>query len=151
MPSSSSSAPAPAVGRSKRKREDFERLFDESSGDDEDPLLPDASDPKEKLAKEFDDYAKNKRLKRSDQIGIMDWWSAADYPHLKTLTSKYLGTPPSSAASERLFSGAGQLYDERRNRLTAEHAEMLLFLMFWLKHPQRQSLLAILKPPTTKE
>ena len=30
--------------------------------------------------------------------------------------------------SERLLSGAGILYEEHRNKLTAEHAEMLLFI-----------------------
>ena len=31
-------------------------------------------------------------------------------------------------ASERLFSGAGDVYDDKRNRLAPEKAEMLLFI-----------------------
>ena len=36
--------------------------------------------------------------------------------------------PPSSASSERLFSSAGDIISEERNRLSSEKAEMLLFL-----------------------
>ena len=107
--------------------------------------MPDPNDTKEKLAKEFDDYAKNRRLKPSENIRVLDWWVAADYPNLRPLVTKYLCSPPSSAASERMFSGAGQLYDERRNRLTADHAEKILFLMFWLKHPKRATLISLVK------
>ena len=58
------------------------------------------------------------------------WWNSNQlrYPFLATLATRYLCSPPTSVASERLFSGAGILYDERRNKLIAEHAEMLLFI-----------------------
>ena len=58
------------------------------------------------------------------------WWynNRLRYPLLAKLATRYLCSPPTSVPSERLFSGAGILYDEKRNKLTAEHAEMLLFI-----------------------
>ena len=47
---------------------------------------------------------------------------------LADLASKYLSIPPSSAASERLFSSAADVISQERNRLLPEKAEMLLFL-----------------------
>ena len=42
---------------------------------------------------------------------------------------KYLSAPPSSVSSERLFSAAGRVYTENRNRLSPDTAEKLIFLM----------------------
>ena len=41
--------------------------------------------------------------------------------------------PPTSVSSERLFSGAGKIYDLKRNRLAPERAEILLFIKNNLK------------------
>ena len=43
---------------------------------------------------------------------------------------KGLSALPTSVPSKRLFSGAGILYDEQRNRLSTEHAEMLLCIKY---------------------
>ena len=58
------------------------------------------------------------------------WWNNNQlrYPLLTNLARRYLYSPPKSVSSERLSSGAGILHDERRNNLTVEHAEMLLFI-----------------------
>lgn len=60
----------------------------------------------------------------------LQWWkmNCHRFPALAKLARKYLCAPPSSVPSERLFSEAGDLYDEKRNRLSPEKAEMLLFI-----------------------
>ena len=52
----------------------------------------------------------------------------ARFELLSRLALKYLSAPPTSVQSERLFSTAGDIYDEKRNRLAPESAETLLFV-----------------------
>ncbi len=58
------------------------------------------------------------------------WWNdnRNRFPHLANLARQYLSAPPTSVPSERLFSGAGEIYDDKRNRLAPERAETLLFI-----------------------
>ena len=60
----------------------------------------------------------------------MLWWrqNANRYPMLRSLAKRYLGPPPSSVDSERLFSSAGDICTESRSRLLADNAEMLIVL-----------------------
>ena len=46
------------------------------------------------------------------------------------MVKKFLSAPPTSVPSKRLFSGIGNLNDEQRNRLSPEHAEMLLSIKY---------------------
>ena len=50
------------------------------------------------------------------------WWkdNTHCFPQLSIQARKYLAPPPTSVASERLFSTAGDIYDEKRNRLAPE-------------------------------
>ncbi|KAK7130513.1 hypothetical protein R3I93_020001 [Phoxinus phoxinus] len=50
------------------------------------------------------------------------------FPGLAVAALKYLCAPCTSVESERLFSTVSLILDEKRNRLTAERAEMLAFL-----------------------
>ena len=58
------------------------------------------------------------------------WWkdNTHRFPQLSILARKYLAPPPTSVASECLFSTAGDIYDEKRNCLAPERAEALLLV-----------------------
>ena len=63
-------------------------------------------------------------------VNCYSWWAdnAMRYPCISSLVRQYLSAPPTSVPSERLFSGASNLYDDRRNRLAPERAEVLLLI-----------------------
>ena len=50
------------------------------------------------------------------------WWheNGQRYPLSTKIARRYLSSPPTSVSSERVFSGAGNIYDDHRCRLTAE-------------------------------
>lgn len=50
------------------------------------------------------------------------------FPNLAATARKFLCAPCTSVESERLFSTASNIVDEKRNRLTPERAEMLIFM-----------------------
>ena len=58
------------------------------------------------------------------------WWAEHKqvFPNIAKLALNVLFIPATSVPSERLFSTAGQIITERRNRLLPEHAEKLIFL-----------------------
>ena len=78
--------------------------------------------------KELDKYLTNPLIPRSSNSLL--WWkeNALSYPNLVGVAIKYLGTPPSSVYSERLFSSAGIVFEERRNKLLPDIGERLLFI-----------------------
>jgi hypothetical protein len=67
---------------------------------------------------------------------IFEWWHQRKsvYPRLHSLMLKYLIIPATSAASERVFSSAGLILEDRRSRLSDEHVNMLIFLYKNLKN-----------------
>ena len=60
----------------------------------------------------------------------LSYWkrNQENLPHLTNLAMRYLCAPPASVASERLFSTAGNICTELRNRLSPTKVEYLLFL-----------------------
>lgn len=96
--------------------------FLESSSDDETYSMP------KEITQIIDAYHQEKRLAACENP--ISWWKNRQnvYPYLSKLARQYLACPPSSVPSERLFSSAGLIYDEKRSRLSAETAERLMFL-----------------------
>lgn len=50
------------------------------------------------------------------------------FPRLYTLAKKYLAIPATSVPSERLFSKAGYVLSDRRNRLGSQKLDEIMFL-----------------------
>ncbi|GBP40865.1 Putative nuclease HARBI1 [Eumeta japonica] len=65
----------------------------------------------------FQEYKKERRLPLNEDPLV--WWklNSHKYRNLLPLVRQYLSVPPSNVASEQLFSGAGLIYEEHRNRL----------------------------------
>lgn len=64
---------------------------------------------------------------------IFAYWESSPYLYLKKASKKFLCAPPSSVASEQLFSAAGQIYADRRSNLLGENAEKLFFMAYNIK------------------
>ena len=77
------------------------------------------------LVKEIDKYAVSPTIERSKDPLI--FWKL-HYPNLARVARRYLSCPASSVYSERLFSEAGNIYEEHRSRLLPRNGEHLLFL-----------------------
>ncbi|KAJ4929299.1 hypothetical protein JOQ06_004909 [Pogonophryne albipinna] len=79
-------------------------------------------------AQQLDDYLSEVPIPRSENpLGY--WRSKQDrFPDLAKVARKYLSAPCTSTDSERLFSAASHVLDEKRNRLMADKAEKLLFI-----------------------
>lgn len=77
---------------------------------------------------EMDVYFAEPTIKRDDNP--LKWWSQNSwrFPLMAELAKVYLAPPPSSVASERLFSTAGDIITDNRSRLLPERAEQLIFL-----------------------
>lgn len=58
------------------------------------------------------------------------WWAAnaKEFPILAKFAQIYLSAPCSSVYSDRLFSEAGLIYENKRNRLLPKNAENLVFI-----------------------
>lgn len=71
----------------------------------------------------------------SNENDPLQWWKACknEYPLLTPIVKKYLSAPPSSVESERVFSIGGNVYMPKRNRLSGETGEMLMFLHYNLR------------------
>ena len=60
----------------------------------------------------------------------LTWWNTRRliYPLMCKLVQKYFAFVATSVPSERLFSTSGNVIVDKRNRLTSEHADALIFL-----------------------
>ena len=71
-------------------------------------------------------------FKLSENQTVLQWWHAAGkaqaYPALRKLAMMLHAVPASSASSERLFSAAGRVLEARRQNLSPETVDAILFL-----------------------
>ena len=77
----------------------------------------------------------NLSAQKVEEAEVLSWWNSnkKKYTHLARFARRYLLAPPSSVYSKRLFSEAGNLYEQKRNRLLPKTVEKLLFLHYNLK------------------
>lgn len=68
----------------------------------------------------------------------VEWWkhNAIRPPNLAAIAMSFLGAPPSSVPSERLFSSAEDLHGDHRCRLLPENAERLVFFFLIMQFAQ---------------
>ncbi|KAF2890638.1 hypothetical protein ILUMI_15535 [Ignelater luminosus] len=88
-----------------------------------------ASTSKNAIAGDLDKYLNIKTLKRTDNP--FAWWPTHKSKFSECiikLAAKYLSAPASSVYSERLFSEAGNVYEEKKNRLLPKNVKRLIFL-----------------------
>lgn len=71
----------------------------------------------------------------SKQEDIGAWWGnkGSQFPLMQRVAKKYLAINPTSTASERLFSLAGNIASKKRNRLKPDNVDMLACLAYNLK------------------
>jgi len=79
---------------------------------------------------EFARYMAEPLLSRTSNM--LAWWrdNKGRFPLMASVACTYLGAPPSSVPSERLFSTAGGVITEHRTRLLPENAEKLIVMKF---------------------
>jgi hypothetical protein len=63
-------------------------------------------------------------------VDVLKWWSAneARFPLLSSAARRYLSPPASSVDSERVFSACGNVFSDKRTRLSPTNLERLVFL-----------------------
>ena len=78
---------------------------------------------------EFKKYESLPSIDRNEDP--ISWWktNTTIFPNIKPRVLRFLSAPPSSVASERQFSTAGDIYKETRSRLTVDNADRLIFIM----------------------
>lgn len=86
------------------------------------------ADTKDIATIEVDKYLQEPLLNRSEDPLL--WWQHREnvYPRLVQLAKKRLCILGTSVPSERVFSKAGQLITDRRNRLSGKRVSQILFL-----------------------
>lgn len=80
------------------------------------------------LLQEVNRYAVTPTIERSKDP--LHFWKEErlNYPNIVRIARRYLSCPASSVYSERLFSEAGNIFEEHRSRLLPRNGEQLLFL-----------------------
>lgn len=93
-----------------------------------DELSASTSQSCDSLEGEYKQYICEPLIGRSEDVRV--WWhnNKHRFPKLSILANKFLSTPPSSVASERLFSTTGKIATSLRSRLKPDKIEELAFI-----------------------
>ena len=115
-----------SVQSSSTKKRKLENFFDDIMGSSSET---DASQPSEIASFEVDRYHTEAPLTLACKEPLA-WWKmrAAQYVHLSELAKKILCIPATSVPSERVFSVAGNIINEKRSRLKPDNVDKLIFL-----------------------
>ena len=65
---------------------------------------------------------------------VLSWWNPNKkrYTHMARIARRYFLAPPSSVYSERLFSEAGNLYEQKRNQMPPKTGiKIYFFITTW--------------------
>lgn len=97
----------------------FDELVDEVAGHSEEEMT---------IISQVSQYMAESVLQRSSNP--LAYWQVneARFPALAKAARAYLCSPCTSVDSERLFSTAANIIDEKRSRLTPRNAEMLIMI-----------------------
>ena len=114
--------------RKENKSSTLWSLFDEMLAESEENSVGHSCENSAEIMVEM--YLKEPVLSRVEQIHPLTHWKEKKplCPCLVYLACKYLSIPPSSVASERLFSSATDVLSPERHRVLPEKAEIFLFL-----------------------
>lgn len=84
--------------------------------------------PKTKATVQLEGFLAESPIPRNEKA--LGYWKNHHprFPEVAQMARRYLSAPCTSTDSERLFSAASLVLDEKRNRLTCSKAEMLLFV-----------------------
>ena len=102
-------------------------VINSKADDDEAALLSDTERKKVEVEREMNNYLS---LDTSVLGNPLIWWreNQKHFPQLAKLAKKYLCVPATSVPSERAFSMAGHVVNEKRSSLLPENVNMLVFL-----------------------
>ncbi|CAI5678562.1 zinc finger BED domain-containing protein 4-like [Oreochromis niloticus] len=114
----------PRVESSSQSR--LESVFDEILKENTQDPVPALATTSARI--EVQTYLSEPTIQRSDNPLLYWQVNKLRFPTLVSTAAKFLCAPTTSIESERLFSTASIIINERRSRLTAEKVEMLIFL-----------------------
>ena len=127
-----SEEPEAAVGepRAKKKRPEGRSSLGSILDDilEENPLESESRSVSTSAEVQVQTYLLEQTTKR--ESNPLQYWkqNASRFPPLADVAVKFLCAPCTSVDSERLFSSVSNVLNAKRNRLSADHVEMLVFL-----------------------
>jgi hypothetical protein len=110
----------------------FLDAFDNNDDDTNSKASNDAMDHTNTI-REMDKYIEKAAISKG--ACPFSWWreNRLAFPLLSQSARRYLGCPPTSVESERLFSVGGNVYTPKRNRLQPDTGEKVMFLHYNLR------------------